>query len=279
MEKYFVHGKNLKGKLDKEKNIKQIELLKEILSKYEVWTYKNIELIDTSITSIKKRVKWLNEYMDFINIPKYRKEKGSITGFTSQSKLHSSVLEEFLFYLFKDITKVKLSGVALGPINAYTNLFFAPSNIETLSDDPGLSINLKNQDFAISKSLTLIAQVESSKKSHEEHIYIPIVSIECKTYIDKTMYEGSVATADKIKKGNPYALFIVVAETYDISEKVDPKYSSIDQIFVLRKQRAGIHKKNPIYADLVYDLFKMIENHINSDWRQIKGRIERGKMI
>ena len=35
--------------------------------------------------------------------------------------------------------------------------------------------------------------------------------------------------------GNPYALFFIVTENYDVSLDVDPAYSRIDQVFVLRK--------------------------------------------
>ena len=37
--------------------------------------------------------------------------------------------------------------------------------------------------------------------------------------------------------------------------------------------------RKPIDADLVYDLFKQVEKHLNSDWYNVGARIERGKMI
>jgi hypothetical protein len=46
------------------------------------------------------------------------------------------------------------------------------------------------------------------------------------------MYEGFVSTAEKIKRGNPYCIFLIVTETYQVSLDVDPKYSLIDQIYV-----------------------------------------------
>ena len=61
--------------------------------------------------------------------------------------------------------------------------------------------------------------------------------------LDKTMYEGSVATADKIKTGNPYCLFYLVTETYDISSDVDIQTSKIDDIYVLRKQIRTLYKR------------------------------------
>ncbi len=44
---------------------------------------------------IEKRVKWLNNYKIAIKDIDY----------TAQSKFHSSVLEEFLYYLFRDLIK------------------------------------------------------------------------------------------------------------------------------------------------------------------------------
>lgn len=67
----------------------------------------------------------------------------------------------------------------------------------------------------------------------------------------------------------------IVTESYEVSLDVDPKYSLIDQIYVLRKDDG----KNPIYDDVIYDLFKFVESHINSDWYNIKSKIKRGKMI
>jgi len=117
--------------------------------------------------------------------------------------------------------------------------------------------------------------VLNNENWQENKIYVPIVSVECKTYLDKTMYEGSVSTAEKIKKGNLYCVFLIVTETYEVSLDVDPKYSSIDQIYVLRKES----RDNLIFDDVVWDLFGFVESHINSDWYNVREKIKRGKMI
>ena len=86
---------------------------------------------------------------------------------------------------------------------------------------------------------------------------VPIISIECKTYLDKTMLEGSVSTAEKIKKGNPQAKFYIVTETYDVDYEVDIYGTQIDQIYVLRKQkREKTNSKdlNPISAEVIKNL-------------------------
>ncbi|MEW5694232.1 MAG: Bpu10I family restriction endonuclease [Candidatus Hydrogenedentota bacterium] len=214
-------------------------------------------------------------YKSFIDQPKFKKEAGNKFGFTSQSQLHSSVIEEFMYYLFKDIGKLANKHIYWGRTQAYTNLYFAPPSIEAFEESSNIVINVKNQDFSISKEVILKSRVSNNENWQENTIYVPIVSIECKTYLDKTMYEGSVPTAEKIKKGNPYCIFLIVTETYEVSLDVDPKYSSIDQIYVLRKES----RDNPIYEDVVWDLFSFVNSHISSDWYNVRERIERGKMI
>ena len=78
---------------------------------------------------------------------------------------------------------------------------------------------MKDQDFAIYREFDL----KINDKIH--NIRIPIVAIENKTYIDKTMLEGIIATAEKVKNGNPYSRFVVVSENYDVDLSVDPSYS------------------------------------------------------
>lgn len=271
----FIHGDNLEHKIRVEKQSENKKLLNEIKKKYLKWKEDNLKITGITREGIKKKVKLLNNYKTFIEQPKFKKESGQRYGFTSQSQLHSSVIEEFMYYLFKDIGKLTNKHIYWGRTQAYTNLYFAPRNIDAFEDSSNIVINVKNQDFSISKEVVLKSRVSNNENWQERKIYVPIVSVECKTYLDKTMYEGSVSTAEKIKKGNPYCIFLIVTETYEVSLDVDPKYSSIDQIYVLKKER----RKNPIYEDVVYDLFKFVESHINSEWYNVKERIKRGKMI
>ena len=271
----FIHGDNLEHKIRVEKQSENKKLLNEIKVKYLKWKKDNLNITRTTIDNIKKKVKLLNDYKSFIDQPGFKKESGNKYGFTSQSQLHSSVIEEFMYYLFKNIGKLANKHIYWGRTRAYTNLYFAPSSIDAFEESSNIIINVKNQDFSISKEVILKSRVSNNENWQERKIYVPIVSIECKTYLDKTMYEGSASTAEKIKKGNPYCIFLIVTETYEVSLDVDPKYSSIDQIYVLRKE----NRSNPIYEDVVWDLFKFVESHINSDWYNVKERIKRGKMI
>lgn len=276
---FFIHGDNIDNKVKREHNQQNRKLLKEIKQNYLEWKASNLKITGTSKPDIIKKVELLNDYKNFIDQTKFRKEKGRPNGFTFQSKLHSTVIEEFLYYLFKDISKLKNKNINFGATKAYLNLYFAPPDIDAFEESSNIVINIKDQDFSISKEVMVKSRVSNNQNWQENKIYVPVVSIECKTFLDKTMYEGSVSTAEKIKKGNPYCIFLIVTETYDVSLDVDPKYSSIDQIYILRKQKRKQEQLKPIFDDIVYDLFKFVESHINSDWYKLQEKIETGKMI
>jgi len=254
---YFVHGNNILTKLKTSKK----KVLKEVLSQYLRWKEENENITGMDFKSIKKKVKMLNEYKSFVD---------KIRIFSAQSQFHSTVIEEFLYYLFKDLIRsFDLSKSYLGGITAYSNLYFSPPNLREFQVKPFIRINEKDQDFAIYRPVEIKADDESKK------INVPMVSIECKTYLDKTMLEGSIATAEKIKMGNPYCLFIVVTERYSVSLEVDPKYSRIDQIYVLRKM-----DKVSIDDKVVWDLFQSVKTHLERDWSRIEEKIRKtGKVL
>jgi len=273
-----IHGRNILAKLKNWPSLSanQRRQLQMVIKEYKKWKETNENLIGHSNDIIKNRVKKLNDY----------KEKVENVEFSAQSKFHSSVIEEFLYYLFRDLL-VELNKKAekdndgrskqkifLGGIRAYSNLYFAPASLIDFIKTPNMKINVKDQDFAIYRTILIKADGE------QKLINVPVVSIECKTYIDKTMLEGSIATAEKIKNGNPYCLFLVVTEWYDVSYEVDPAYSRIDQIYVLRKEKRRSNKKKPIDFVVVKDLFRFVKYHLERDWSSIEQKLtEEGKIL
>lgn len=275
----YIHGDNIETKLKRVKSQANRRYLLQIQRRYKKFRQEIDGLKgDRTAAAIKKLVNSLNDYKDFVDQPKYRKEKGNANGFTSQSKLHSTVLEEFMYHLLSSIPVLQGKHLEYGPTNAYSNLYFAPADLQSFETRSGLAINTKDQDFAISKKVQLSTTLAVADRHEKRDLHIPVVSIECKTYLDKTMYEGSVATAEKIKRGNPYSLFLIVTETYEVSADVDPAYSEIDQIYVLRKQSQREERK-PIQADIVEDLYRTVEQHLNASWRDVDKKIQAGKLI
>lgn len=264
-----VHGRNILTKLRQRENW---ERLSGVIRAYQDWVREN-EVYGYTPEVIQARVEALNRY------------KLAVEGvpFPAQSKFHSSVLEEFLYYLFRDLVQEMnqeaqaaeaARAIEIGGIRAYSNLYFAPENFRAFLRSPHMRVNEKDQDFAIYR------QVQIQADSERRTLYVPVVSVECKTYIDKTMLEGSIATAEKIKMGNPYCLFIVVTEWYDVSYEVDPKYSRIDQIYVLRQAKRRAESSNPIQYQVVLDLFGLVRDHLRRDWSRIEEKVTReGKVL
>jgi hypothetical protein len=242
-----VHGKNILAKLKQKKYID---------FNFEILILNYLQFLEEMNRDLNAKIEKFIKYKEFIKNLKHP--------FSSQSKFESSILEEFLYHLFKEFES---ENIKVGGIKAYSSIYFSPPNLEEFKKKNFLKINTKDQDFAIYKKVVLNDENESYE------IFVPIVAIECKTYLDKTMLEGSVATAEKIKYGNPHCKFYIVTETYEVDFKVDPATSRIDNIFVLKK--GGRSKRDGIIdKSVVKFLYEEVKNFIFSDWSDIKSNIE-----
>ena len=218
--------------------------------------------------SIQEKVDYLNEYYNFMHYNQLDR------AFSSQGKFRPTILEEFLYLLFKDyVDSVKRrydkKGVlGSGAVKAYSNLYFKAKNFSDFIKSPEIGVNEKDQDYAIFRTFEI-----SINKSAPLEVRIPALAIEAKTYIDKTMLDSIIATAEKIKSGNPHTRFIAVAERYDVSYTVDPAYSRIDQIYILRKAMRKTEWKE-IDKDVVWKMFEETVSHLERPWSDIESRIK-----
>jgi hypothetical protein len=273
----YKHASNIVAKYKSKKNNEaQLLALPKLTNEYYKFLSENNKLIGYSREIISKRTALLNNYYDFINVNDYDNI------FTSQGKFRPTILEEFMYILFKDLineVKSKIendNNLKVGSSRAYTNLFFSGSNFYEFVNSPQIGINDKDQDFAIYRPIKI-----TIGDSNTINTNLPVVAIENKTYIDKTMLEGSIATAEKVKSGNPYSLFFIVTENYDVDLKVDPIYSKIDQIYVLRKsKRAKSQPNKPIYEDVLIDLVSDVQKHLTRNWNDVSAKLSNtGKIL
>ncbi len=267
------HASNIIVKFDSTLSNSDRNKLNSIIKEYAKYL-NGINAIDgTENTAVIKKVRCLNQYYNFIH------DNGLDNLFSSQGKFRPTILEEFLFLLFENIVKTMKQKydsnnvLDSGSIKAYTNIFFKAKDFKNFIQTPEIGINEKDQDFAIYRSFDISINKEPAKR-----IRIPAVAIEAKTYVDKTMLDGIIATAEKLKSGNPYTRFVAVAERYDVSTSVDPSYSRIDQIYILRK---GIKKGewNDICEDVVLRLYNETINHLMKPWSDIKKRLNEDGVI
>lgn len=270
---FLVHARNIVSKHSDKKNKTKLEVLDFFANKYLSYLCKNLELHGSSDEIVAERVSLLNDYYgEFANYDEKHPEKKIDSIFSAQSKFRSTVLEEFLSILLHDVvdeclTEVPDANIEIGSVKAYANLYFYSQNFKEFAKEPSLAINVKDQDFAIYRNVTL--QMDNAKPIVTS---VPVVAVECKTYIDKTMFEGSAATAEKLKAGNPYTFFGIVSETYEINKSFIPAYSRVDQIYILRKgTRKGV--LNPIDSGVVCRLVKDVIHHLSKPWVDIESKL------
>ncbi|MGA9382558.1 MAG: Bpu10I family restriction endonuclease [Phormidium sp.] len=147
----LVHGSNLEQKekhRTKYRDADSRKYLNEIRAEYDKWHTANIQLVgpksevteqDDSI--ISERVALLATYKDFLDQQHYAEK------FDSRSNLHSSVLEEFLYYLFKDLVRDFGENALIGKSHTFKDIFFVPPNYSEMLKRPYARIEKKDHDL------------------------------------------------------------------------------------------------------------------------------------
>jgi len=288
----FVHGQNLLQKENHETKYndpKCKRYLQEIRARYEKWKASNLALAgptrertEGDDATIKKRVELFSSYKDFIDQQRYAE------AFDSRSNLHSSVLEEFVYYLFRDLVSEAGGAATVGKAATFKDVFFAPPSYAEMVRDPFARIEKKDHDFVIGANVTLDIHCTGSENHQEELVQLPAVAIECKTYLDKAMLEGSSTAAEQIKVRTPNAIYIIVMEWLKLTEDVNLKKYKVDQIYVLRKQKntdrefryLPEYEKKPISTEVVIHLYETVRKHLTEPWvGGVKHGLDRGYLL
>ena len=223
---------------------------------------------DSELKIIKKRVALLNDYKNFIDQQHYAEK------FDSRSNLHSTVLEEFMYFLFKDLISDYSDKALIGKARVFKDIFFRANNFDLMIKKTNAKIEIKDHDFTIGVRINATMNTLGSD-IYDQFVWdIPAIAIECKTYLDKTMLQDASTSAEELKLRNPNAKYVVVAEWLKLTESVNLKKYKIDQIYVLRKQKntdrefrySDSYVKNPIYSDVVYHLFSFVKDYLTIEW-------------
>ena len=288
----YVNGDNISQKEEhrtKYRDAKSKRYLREIRAEYEKWKAANLALVgpgrvpaegDEAI--IARRVELFNTYKDFIDQQRYAEQ------FDSRSNLHSSALEEFMYYLFKDLVAEYSEHALIGKSHAFKDIFFRSDNYTSMITTPNTLVEIKDHDFVIGSTINASFQCQGMPTTDEVSFDMPAVAIECKTYLDKTMLEGASTAGEQLKSRNPNAMYIVVAERLKLTEAVNLKKYKVDQIYVLRKQKNTDREfrfledyvANPIYPDVVWHLYQTVREYLATDWQgTIAEGIDRGYLI
>lgn len=236
------HGDKLQATLDNEKlPATDKARVRRALTKYSEWREALASLPAGDSANIDTAVNLLQAYRLYVDVELiFDSQEDFLYRQKGQLKLDNSVLEEFLPYLARialasDLTK----RLKLGPQACYSALYFG-SHIAVASKLPGMQVRSKDQDFAISRQITIEASFPSLGKTreHKDSIdtHLAYFCAECKTNLDKTMFQEAVATAHDLKTAVAGAKYYLLCEWLDMSP-ISTAGTDIDEVLVLRKAR------------------------------------------
>ena len=250
---YFYHESNLQNKIDNNYKRRVSVFSRFKLRKYDIYKRKQLAITGITKEKIAQKVDLLSNYLQEID------RLNSSNWITAQSKFRPTVLEEFCGFLFKDLPELTSLGLEFFNKKIYSGL--------ALNNHGHPLFKTKDVDFCIAK------EVQTDFGEIKTDLRIPIVAIECKTYLDKTMFNESQFTAQKLKQGSPNVKVYVVSEEnqIDLDEIPSKGQTPIDQVFIIRNERGNID------SDAVYEFFLEVKDGINKATKQsvfnLKGKL------
>lgn len=182
----------------------------------------------------------LNGYRNYIDIDLvFDSQDDFLYRQKGQLKLDNSVIEEFLPRLIGNPTILPALApldTAVGPIQSFAAAYFN-SSLDAIKPGGGLAVKTKNQDFAIAKRLYLKASHNANfDASITQQTYISYIAAECKTNLDKTMFQEACATAHDTKYAVAGARYYLLCEWLDMTPQSTAP-TDIDEIIILRKAK------------------------------------------
>ena len=153
-----------------------------------------------------------------------------------QLKLDNTILEEFLPQLLYRGLSLPESSFELGPQKTFSGLSFA-SSIASSGTGGRPSLRTKDQDFVLGKRLYMMTSFQKDFRDAERmESHLGYVCAECKTNLDKTMFQEAVATSRDLKMAVPSSLYFLICEYLDMTPvSITPTH--MDDVLIVRKAK------------------------------------------
>lgn len=153
-----------------------------------------------------------------------------------QLKLDNTILEEFLPQLILRGVRLGDMALELGPHKTFAGLSFG-SSLANLGTGGKPTLRTKDQDFILGKRLYMMTSFDRDFRGAETiESHLGYVCVECKTNLDKTMFQEAVATSRDLKIAVPSSLYFLVCEFLDMTP-VSITSTHIDDVLIVRKAK------------------------------------------
>ena len=212
----FPHKDNLTSKIARNYKSQKLFFQNYYSNYYEPWHLKNLAITGIQKKDIVKKISLLEKYYKHIcDANNSKRPQGARKEWiTFQSKFRPTVLEEFSYYLLKDLPEIKQLKFVFKKKKVHTG-FEINSGGDVLSKE-------KDVDCCIVKA------AKSTIDKKKMLMLIPIIAIECKTYLDGTMWNEAQYSALMLKRVNSAAKVYVLTESNQVKlskiTKESPNY-------------------------------------------------------
>jgi len=224
--------------------------IEQAIERYKQWVGDMDAVTSETHHALEALVGLLNDYRLFLDVDViFDSENDFLYRQKGQLKLDNSVMEEFLPRAVTLCLGEQMQGQALqvGPITSFSAVYFS-SGLDAPQVGAGMEVRTKAQDFAISKPLYLRASHDASfAESVEKETRVAYVVAECKTNLDKTMFQEACATAHDVKSAVVGSRYYLLCEWLDMTP-LSTAPTDIDEVLILRKAKRVASNVRKDYA-------------------------------
>jgi hypothetical protein len=211
--------------------------VEEAVQRYNDWISELQRNKPGQKNSVRQLVEATNRYKTFIELDLiFDSPENFLYRQKGQLKLDNTILEEFLPQLVYRSLQLDNQTFEYGPRNTFAGLSFTSSIVDSgRGGHPRL--RTKDQDFVLGKRLYMMTSFNKDfTQSEVIESHLGYVCAECKTNLDKTMFQEAVATSRDLKIAVPSSLYFLVCEFLDMTP-VSITSTQIDDVLVVRKAK------------------------------------------
>ncbi len=224
------------------------ESVQQAIQRYDEWIGSMDAVALEGDEKVEALVDVLNEYKRFIELEViWDSEADFLFRQRGQLKLDNSIIEEFLPRLVDPAIIPALEGTSYvsGPRSTFSAAYFT-ATITGVPKGAGLQVRRKNQDFTVSRAAYLQASFDAEFPPEDtvtHKVYLAFVAAECKTNLDKTMFQEAVATAHDLKVAVPGSRYYLLCEWLDMTP-ISTQPTDIDEVIILRGKRIASNRRS-----------------------------------
>lgn len=218
------------------------------LSAYEHWIASMKAVKSTGDEKVFELVRLLNDYRRGVELDLiWDSTDDFLFRQRGQLKIDNSIIEEFLPWLVDSeiISELESRDVFAGPAGAFAAASFATTLTSSVADI-GLRIRKKDQDFTLSRQAFLKASFDPTfppSAVSNTAVWLAYVAAECKTNLDKTMFQEASATSHDLKVAIPGSRYYLICDYLDMTP-ISTAGTDIDEVLILRGKRLSSNKRS-----------------------------------